>query len=632
MSGALVGQWQAITPARIEWRDDTPYAPAFADHYCSLRQGTDESRHVFLDGNRLPQRFAAIQRGQTFCIGETGFGTGLNLLLAAALFRALAPASAWLQLLSTELHPLSPADLQHALHHWQAALDPDLSSALLQQYPPPAAGLHRLQLAENIQLTLALGDAADMLAGIDGHCRVDAWFLDGFAPDRNPDMWSARLCQQLARLSTTGTTLASYTVAGSVRRALKQAGFVIDKAAGFGRKRECLRGYRPGVAASAAPEQRLWQCGLAAVIGAGLAGATTARALAERGWQVTVLDPTGIASAASGNRVGVVHATPAATWSPQSRFYLHSYLVALRWLRQHRAEALDIAALNGVVQHVAHERQQHKLSVALESGIWPPQLLQRLNEQSFLLPHAGWVKPQAWCRLLLDHPAIKLQRQAVTGWKLSSQRPQLQLVDGKVFAADALVFCTGASTLALPGLQQLPLQVVRGQVSEVAATEASCQWQQVQCQAGYLTPAIDGVHSVGASYQPIADTDELVALLTSAAPGSSASLTSNHADDQYNLDTLRQHLPSQWQALGGDRIRLLPSRSGLRCRAADYLPVLGPLPQQPGIWLNTAHGSRGISSTPLCAELLADQLSGLLPAADTELMQALSVERLYWDG
>lgn len=630
MSGALADHWQAITPARIEWHDDTPYAPAFADHYCSLQQGADESRHVFIDGNRLAQRFAAMQPGQAFCIGETGFGTGLNLLLAAALFRALAPVSAWLQLLSTELHPLCPADLQRALQHWQAALDPALSSALLQQYPPPATGFHRLQLAENVQLTLALGDAADMLEGVDSRCQVDAWFLDGFAPDRNPAMWSARLCQQLARLSGSSTTLASYTVAGSVRRSLQQAGFVIDKAAGFGRKRECLRGHRVA-AAAIAPQQRKRQCGLAAVIGAGLAGASTARALAERGWQVTVLDPTGIASAASGNRVGVVHATPAATWSPQSRFYLHSYLVALRWLRQYRAEALGIAALDGVVQHVAHERQQHKLSTALKSGIWPPQLLQRLDEQSFLLPHAGWVKPQAWCRLLLDHPAITLKRQAVTGWQLSGQRPQLQLADGKVCAADAVVFCTGASTLALPGLQQLPLQVVRGQVSELAATEASRQWQQVQCQAGYLTPAIDGVHSVGASYQPIADADELVALLTSAAPGSSASLTSNHADDQYNLDTLRQHLPRQWQALGGDRIRLLPSRSGLRCRAADYLPVLGQLPHQPGIWLNTAHGSRGISSTPLCAELLADQLSGLLPAADTKLMQALSVQRLTTD-
>jgi tRNA 5-methylaminomethyl-2-thiouridine biosynthesis bifunctional protein len=187
---------------------------------------------------------------------------------------------------------------------------------------------------------------------------------------------------------------------------------------------------------------------------------------------------------------------------------------------------------------------------------------------------------------------------------------------------DVLVFCTGAGTLTLPGLHMLPLRVVRGQVSEVAATDESEQWRQVQCHAGYLTPAIDGVHSLGASYQPMADGDEIAAL---AAAGT---LSSADSDDQYNLETLRQHLPQHWQALGGDNIRLLGSRSGLRCRTADYLPVLGALDGHADIWINTAHGSRGISSTTLCADILADRISGLMPAADHSLLQALAVQRL----
>ena len=361
--------------------------------------------------------------------------------------------------------------------------------------------------------------------------------------------------------------------------------------------------------------------GVAAVVGAGLAGATSARALAERGWQVQVFDPNGIAHGASGNRVGVVYATPAATWSAQSRFYLHSYIVALRWLKHYRAEALDIAELKGVLQHIAHSRQQKKLTQALASGIWPPELLQQVSQNTFVLPAGGWVRPKAWCELLLRHPAITLQRQAVTGWQATDDSLQLQLGEDKLASADAVIVCTGASTLTLPGMQNMPLQVVRGQVTEVAATDASRQWQQVNCQAGYLTPAIDGVHSVGASYQPVADADEAAALIH-ANP-----LISNVADDQYNLDTLRQHLPQHWQALGGDNIKLLPSRSGLRCRTADYLPLVGPLPDNDNIWLNTAHGSRGISSTPLCAELLADQLSGLTPAVDAGLVHSLSLNR-----
>jgi len=621
--------WQAITPAAIDWHEQTPHAPAFADHYFSLQQGPAESRHVFIDGNALPQRFTALKPDEVFSIGETGFGSGLNLLLTAQLFRQQALPSAWLQLISTELYPLSADDLQQALQYWQAELDADLVTALLAQYPSPAAGFHRLQLASNISLTLALGDAASMLeklcVGPSG-C-IDAWFLDGFAPARNPAMWSDRLCRQLARHSRSGTTLASYTVAGSVRRALNKAGFSISKHAGFGRKRECLRGRWPSPApssaqisacsrTSAAPNRL--RSGVAAVVGAGLAGATSARALAERGWQVQVFDPNGIAHAASGNRVGVVYATPAATWSAQSRFYLHSYIVALRWLQRYQAEALDIAELKGVLQHIAHERQQKKLIQALARGIWPADLLQQVNQSTFKLPAGGWVRPKAWCRLLLQHPAITLQRQAVTGWQATDHGLQLQLGKDELASADAVIVCTGASTLTLPGMQNMPLQVVRGQVTEVAATDASRQWQQVNCQAGYLTPAIDGVHSVGASYQPVADADEAAALIKSNP------LISNMADDQYNLDTLRQHLPQHWQALGGDNIKLLPSRSGLRCRTADYLPLVGPLPDNDKIWLNTAHGSRGISSTPFCAELLADQLSGLMPATDSGLLCSLA--------
>jgi len=628
MTSGEINRWQPVTPANIEWHDTTPYAPDFADHYHSLQQGVAESNHVFIHGNNLPQRFAVLKAGQIFSIGETGFGSGLNLLLTAHWFRHQATAAACLQLVSTELHPLQMTDLKRALKPWQAELDDDLVTALLAQYPPAAAGFHRLQLAANISLTLALGDAAQML----GHCRcdtaghIDAWFLDGFAPKRNPAMWSQPLCEQLARLSRPGATLASYSVAGSVRRALTDVGFDVRKNTGFGRKRECLQGAWQTASALAdvpdAGQPARLRHGVAAVIGAGLAGATTARALAERGWQVQVIDPAGVANAASGNRLGVIYATPAATWSAQSRFYLHSYISALRWLRQFRAEAHGIAGLNGVVQHIAHDRQQHKLAQALSNGIWPEALLQQSDERTFVLPGGGWLRPQAWCQLLLQHPAIELRTQKLSAWQTHHQHTRIQLENGSELTTDVLVFCTGAGTMTLPGLRMLPLQVVRGQVSEVAATGESEQWDQVQCHAGYLTPAIDGVHSLGASYESMADSDAIAALATAVT------LSSTDAHDQYNLETLRHHLPQRWRALGGDNIRLLGSRSGLRCRTADYLPVLGALDGHADIWVNTAHGSRGISSTTLCADLLADSICGLMPAADHSLLQALAVQRL----
>ncbi|MDA3932942.1 MAG: FAD-dependent 5-carboxymethylaminomethyl-2-thiouridine(34) oxidoreductase MnmC [Gammaproteobacteria bacterium] len=606
MMASQPGIWQAIQAAQVQWQGKTPFATGYQDSYFSVDQGPAECQHVFLQGNHLPLRFAALRAGELFSIGETGFGCGLNLLLAAQLFLQLAPPGAQLQLLSTEMHPLHKADLLQALQHWRTELRQDLIDALLDQYPAPTAGFHRVQLAESIQLTLCLGDAMSMLKQCTtaDHQLIDAWFLDGFAPARNPAMWSPQLFAEVARCSRPGATLASYSVAGIVQRGLQAVGFQTSKQPGFGRKRECLQALWPG------PSQpSKLRRGHAIIAGAGLAGATTARALAERGWQVQVCDPDGIATGASGNRVGVVYTTPGANLSAQNRFYLSSFVHALCWLQRYQAETLGIAHLPGVVQHLAHARQRNKLQQALSSGIWPEQLLTQLDAHRFQLHGAGWLHPRAWCQHLLEHPAIRLCRATVCSWKAGAP-VAIQLQTDEQRTADALILCTGAATPQFAGLQHLPLQVVRGQVTEVAATGASRRWQQVQCHAGYLTPAIDDRHSLGASYRS--------AQLTGA---------SSVEDDQQNLLKLREQLPDYWQALGGDRIRVIAARAGLRVRSPDYLPLLGALPGQPGVYLNTAHGSRGISSTPLCADALADQLSGLLPAMDVCLQNALVVGR-----
>lgn len=586
-----------ITPAAIDWRNDAPHAPAFDDCYFSRDNGVEESRLVFLHGNRLAERFARLKSGDQFVVGEVGFGTGLNALLTAALFESCAPPGARLHFVSAEKHPLKPADLSRALAAW-----PDLahlSRALAAYWPAPVCGVHRLWLTERIDLTLMFGDAATMWSLQE--TPVDAWLLDGFAPARNPDCWSPELFACLADRSRPGATIATFSAASSVRQTLVEAGFRVERVAGHARKRHRLEGKVPGTW-QPAPMTR----GHALVIGAGLAGATTARALAERGWQVSVVDAEGVAAGASGNRAGVVYTTPSGMATPQNRFYQSSYLHALRWLRRFDAESHGIARLNGVVQHATDARHRHKLEQAARSGHWPPDLM-TLADARIELHGAGTIRPPEWCRLLLSHPRITLQIGEV---RELLEPAGVRLESGKIVSADVVVLCVAGQVNALIGEPALPIRRIRGQVTECRATPASLAWTQAHCHEGYLVPAIDGIHCVGATFD-----------LHESTPNP------REHDDQANLATLRERLPQQWQDLGGPQIAVTGQRVGFRCQANDYLPVVGPLPARPDVWINTAHGSRGISGTPLAAERIADALSGAPAALDRNIRLALDPAR-----
>ena len=233
----------------LQWRDGQPWSARFGDRYFSAASGLDETRHVFLQGNRLAGRFAALRPGDSFRVGETGFGTGLNFLCTRALFEQMAPPGATLRFRSVERWPLAPAQLRAALALWQA-LQP-AAEALLAQWAPPAHG--RLACGFGaVQLELDIGDVAAALPAWP-YAQIDAWFLDGFAPARNPAMWSEAVLAQVARASKPDATLATYTSAGWVRRGIAAAGFAVRRMPGHGRKREMLVGTRAPVSPSPTP-------------------------------------------------------------------------------------------------------------------------------------------------------------------------------------------------------------------------------------------------------------------------------------------------------------------------------------------------------------------------------------------
>jgi len=240
-----------LSPAALRWAAGQPLSTRFQDVYFSRESGPAEVRHVFIDGNDLEPRFRSLPADEPgrFCIGETGFGTGLSLLVTLELWLRTAPPGWQLHWLTTELYPLDSVSLRRAHALWPERAG---EATLLQAaYPPPTPGRHhRWLLPGRVSLELWQGDATEGLASlrrIDASTRIDAWFLDGFAPARNPAMWQPELFQQLANWSRPGTTLATFTAAGSVRRGLQAQGFAVARSPGFGRKRDMIRGHFTGL-------------------------------------------------------------------------------------------------------------------------------------------------------------------------------------------------------------------------------------------------------------------------------------------------------------------------------------------------------------------------------------------------
>jgi tRNA 5-methylaminomethyl-2-thiouridine biosynthesis bifunctional protein len=225
-----------LVPARLEFAGGAPYSRSYGDVYHSADGGPAQARHVFLGGNGLPARW----RGRPdFTIVETGFGLGVNFLVTCAALLGDADAPATLHYVSAEKHPFAREDLEQALAPCRD-LAP-LAAELAAVWPPLETGIHRVVLAQGrVALTLLFGDAAEMLPAADA--RADAFYLDGFAPSKNPELWSAGIVRELARLAAPGATLATWTVARAVRERLAQAGFAVEKRPGFGRKREMLAG------------------------------------------------------------------------------------------------------------------------------------------------------------------------------------------------------------------------------------------------------------------------------------------------------------------------------------------------------------------------------------------------------
>jgi len=226
--GQIQGMGVQDQTAQIEWRDGrVPVSTRFDDPYFSFENGMAETRHVFLGGNDLPARFC-----DGFHVAELGFGTGLNFLVTLQAFRA-AGCGGRLRFTSFEAFPLAMQDLHTALGAFDGLPD-DLARAAI--FPEHLSG-------DDFDLHVILGDARETLPAWDG--AADAWFLDGFSPAKNPELWSEDLMHAVRTHTAPRGTVATYTAAGFVRRALAAAGFDVHRTQGYGRKRHMTRAALP---------------------------------------------------------------------------------------------------------------------------------------------------------------------------------------------------------------------------------------------------------------------------------------------------------------------------------------------------------------------------------------------------
>jgi tRNA 5-methylaminomethyl-2-thiouridine biosynthesis bifunctional protein len=620
--------------AQLDWDDQgRPRSRVFDDVYFSDQSGLDETRYVFLEQNRLAERFAALPAGGRLVIGETGFGTGLNFLCAWQLFEQHAVADARLHFVSVEKYPLSPADLQRALALW-----PDLkplSDQLLKHYVAIHQGFQRIVLNNGrVTLTLLIGDALEQLPQLDG--QIDAWFLDGFAPAKNPEMWTAELFAELARLAAPGSTISTFTSTGWVRRLLNAAGFKMKRTPGIGHKWEILRGEflgwpedvplpaadKPWFArpAPVTGERR------ALVIGAGLAGCATAASLAARGWQVSLLERhAAVAQEASGNPQGVLYLKLSAHGTALSQLIVSGFGYTRRLLETlQRGTDWDDC---GVLQLAFNEKERERQ--AQLAAAFPEDLLQWLDQPEaqaragiglahggLYYPEGGWVHPPALCQAQAAQPGITLltHQDAIELHKVDGQ---WQVFDGgRLIATAPVVVLAGAAEIKrFAQSAELPLKRIRGQITRLAQTEDSEALATVVCAEGYVAPARLGEHTLGASFD--FNNDDLTPT------------TAEHLGNLAMLEEISDDLVSRLHINDQDPERL-EGRAAFRCTSPDYLPIVGPLadreafdhtyatlgkdarqvpdiscPWLDGLYVNSGHGSRGLITAPLSGELIA---------------------------
>ena len=606
--------------AKIQWRDGVPIADQFDDPYYSLDNGLEESRFVFLHGGNVLEHFSKPRT----VIAETGFGTGLNFLATWQAWREHG-GQGELVFISTEAFPMASHDMEKAHAHFPeiAELAADLRNAM----PPPEPGFHSCHFeGGRVKLLLLLGDAAASFSEL--NAQVDVWYLDGFAPAKNPSMWSEQLFSEMARLSAPGATIATFTAAGFVRRGLIANGFEMRKSPGFGRKRERLVGKFAGEKIEqSSSRQSIWsksrcdrEVKSVSIIGAGIAGACLAYALRAHGLEVKVVD-TPSQHKASELPAAILAPRFLLSKSPEREFFAAAYAFTM----QHTVFQSAFSDTRGVLYPFVDVASKERLVKIANSYAWPEEWMQ-LSDDGLLLPNGGTVAPKTILQnLLCDIDVI-----ADTVHSIAPGQGKWQVLNSSgrnILEADSVVLAAGTKTNQILNQSDLgfkhedtfypEIRPVAGQIEFFETASLKSIDDHTMSYGGYVSASMPNEY--GELFRTVGSTFDPQRADNSDPPRTNASATTK--------------IMNAFQTATGhslDGLHHIGSWAGLRGTVADHMPYAGPIPiwqdlievcaplakdaksqitrspkHHKGLYCLNGMGSKGFQYAPILAEYIA---------------------------
>jgi len=669
------------TPKLSFQQDGTPYSEEFNDIYFDSESGYQQSEDIFIHGNNIRRRLELCH--DSFVIAETGFGTGLNFLLTLQAYQALQASSpskdiAKLTFISIEKFPLSRSQLARSLKALpQLKTFTDL---LLAQYPEfdtpnkPVKGFTASFFNDQITLKVIIDDATTGLAKITSNKigLVDAWYLDGFSPAKNPAMWTKELFNEIGRLSKVQASIATFTVAGFVKRHLQNVGFRVEKKNYNGDREQILTGVfqqNPNTTKGYQLRPNIVKPQHVSMIGGGIASACAAYVLTKQGIKVTLYckDNT-LAQGASSNAIGALYPLLHQKKDDISLFYQQAFWRAKALYSEVSTQGFDFShQWCGLLEIAYKEAIVKRQEIFTDLASWPNELIHQinakqaskvanipLNKGGLFMPNAGWLAPQELVKQLMNAAKAtgrlkvntnvlvnKIEQVQPTDNQTQKEKTHWRLLTNKGdFDASVLVVCGGAEIIDANFIKQLPFSSVQGQVTSMKTNTNISPLSTVICHKGYLTPVSSssqhqGIHCIGATFKK-----------------NSTDTTATEEDDKFNLAMLKNCLPDLAKHINWTEQDISTSKARLRCMTPDHMPMVGAMPdiQQhiekyphlakdknwkykqaapvvKNLYVMMGFGARGLCSAPLAADILMADLCGTPYPVSNEMLFNLSPNR-----